>query len=158
MKKLVCLVLCFLMIAGMAIPALAADNQTELTLTVPEDLETYTLTIPATVALDVANGTGAVEVKLSNVNLVWSNCVSVAVASANNCYLVNEENEQLKMEYQITSTATNDITNAEDYYPLNGVADYREGQYHNGSLEIKVLDTYPGAGTYRDTLTFFCNH
>ena len=161
MKKLISMLLCLVLVASMTTPTFAAENQTELTLTVPADMETYELTIPAAVDIDVTNKTGSVSVKLSNVVLVWSKTLRVDVTSANGGYLVNDENTNLKMLYQIKNGYTNQI-DKDGFTTIDTVAEYRVGSASNdfstnGSLEITVLDSYPGAGTYTDTLTFTVN-
>lgn len=150
MKKLISLMLCLVLAASMAIPAIAAGNQTELTLTIPADLETYELTIPATVEIDLTSKFAAIPVKLSNVNLVWTNALYVYVTSENKGYLVNTENPELKMQYRLTDWAGTEYTDFDKVF--TGTSSHEE--YRDGHIEIDVLDEYPGAGTYTDILTF----
>lgn len=162
----------------MAAPAFAADNETLVTLTVDESLESYEVTIPPTITLDAAefatNGGGktALNVTINKLSAVWSTKFYIYVASKNGFNLVNTEDLSKVIPYgcfcanSITVTSDNEAGKAYPYldcydisYILNQGLPYNtSGPSSNGILKGYLYrygsDAYPGSGTYTDTLTF----
>ena len=156
MKKVLSILLSFLLIFSMAIPAVASENQTVVSLELDPTMESYTLTIPATVELDPAEKVGYLNITLENINLVWSKTVNVTMTAANGSadggsYLVNEADETQKIHYIIK----NFLGDEYDYDNNFGVV-YTDldGDVNGGGLSFEIDGSYPGAGTYTDTLTF----
>ena len=83
MKKVLSILLSFLLLFSMAIPAVASENQTVVSLELDPTMESYTLTIPAKVELDPAEKVGYLNITLENINLVWSKTVNVTMTAAN---------------------------------------------------------------------------
>ena len=158
MKKVLSILLSLLLIFSLAIPAVASENQTVVSLELDSSMESYTLTIPATVELDPSSKTGYIGVELKDVNLVWSGSVNVSFTAANGVtgengsYLVNTENEELKIHYIIKNFAGDEYTHNPEK-PM--VAAYSiKDEVMGGYIGFEIDGEYPGAGTYTDTLTF----
>ena len=134
----------------------------DVSLELDSSMESYTLTIPATVELDPSTKTGYIGVELKDVNLVWSGSVNVSFTAANGetgnagSYLVNTENEDLKIHYTITNFAGDEYTHNPEK-PMSAVYSYKENgedKVMGGQISFAIDGEYPGAGTYTDTLTF----
>lgn len=75
------------MICCMAVPAFAAENETLVTLTIDESLESYEVTIPPTITLDAAafatdgSGKTALNVTINKLSAVWSTKFYIYVTS-----------------------------------------------------------------------------
>jgi len=176
MKKAFALILSIVMMLSLAIPAFAEEiaetKQTVVSLELDPALEHYTLTIPATIELDMAKDVNEIPVTLTDVTFCWNRRLYVYVTAKNACeeawetevddpefgpssYLIHTEDENKKILYGIK-----DI-NGSYYESENGVeaahADFNDNnelRVHDGPLQIKIFGDYPGAGTYTDTLTF----
>lgn len=176
MKKLIAILLCMVCVLSLAVPVFAEEiaetKQTVVSLELDPSLEHYTLTIPATIELDMAKDVNEIPVTLTDVAFCWNRRLEVYVTAQNACeeawetevddpefgpssYLIHTEDENKKILYGIK-----DIN--ESYYQSeNGVEaacahlNYNnELDVYDGPLKIKILGDYPGAGTYTDTLTF----
>lgn len=179
MKKTVSFLLALIMICCMAVPAFAAENETLVTLTVDESLESYEVTIPPTITLDAAafatNGGGktALNVTINKLSAVWSTRFNIYVASKNGFNLVNTEDPSKVIPYGCFCANSMTITSNADavgkvytYYDndsisyiLNQGLPYNTSGPDNDRLNYGYLyrygsDAYPGSGTYTDTLTF----
>lgn len=179
MKKFLSMVLCIVLILSMAIPVIAAENedtrQTVVSLEVDPSLEHYTLTIPATIKLDMAKEVNEIPVTLTDVTLCWNKNLEVNVTAQNACeeawetevndsdfspssYLIHTEDANKKILYGIKGFMNNYYQN-ERGITVAWACSYSDNsgngvQVECGPLEIKLLGDYPGAGTYTDTLTF----
>ena len=178
MKKALSFLLALIMVCCMAVPAFAAENETLVTLTVDESLESYEVTIPPTITLDAAafatNGGGktALNVTINKLSAVWSTRFYIYVASKNGFNLVNTEDPSKVIPYgcfcanSITVTSGANAGKAYPYldcYDISYILDqglpynttYSSGSYiSSGFLYRYGSDAYPGSGTYTDTLTF----
>lgn len=166
MKKLIALLLCIVSIMSMAIPAFATeaeDNRsTIVSMTLDPSMETYTLTIPATITIDPAVKSATLKITLENVNLVWHKRLAVYAMPTNRdtvnggSYLINTEDATKKIHYNLKSQdgqilqATDTTMSTAYYYLASDSTPYLQ----NGRLELTVDGDYPGAGTYTDTITF----
>lgn len=170
MKKIISLILAIVTVMSMSLTAFAANNQTEISLTLDESMESYELVIPATVTIDPAEKTGKVEVKIQNINLVWNKGINLYVKAANDdpdadvsSYLINTEEPNKKIGYKLH------LSSSIVYYADNRLYDAEIGLLSNvyraqDTSEIRALyaeevnlvihGDYPGSGTYTDTLTF----
>lgn len=160
MKKIISLLVATVLLMSMSVTAFAAENQTVISMEIDENMESYELVIPATVSIDPAVKTGSVEVKLENVELVWTTCLKVYVNSSNpdnesglGAFLVNTVDSGKKIHYKLTSGMNqwyrgNEMQTLEYYF--------EGGQYISVGkpIQIEVDGTYPGSGIYTDTLTF----
>lgn len=178
MKKTVLFLLALIMVCCMAVPAFAAENETLVTLTVDESLESYEVTIPPTITLDAATfaqqggGKTALNVTINKLSAVWSTKFYIYVASKNGFNLVNTEDSSKVIPYgcfcanNITITSNNNAGKTYPYldcydisYILNQGLPYNTSGPDNDRLNYGYLyrdgsDAYPGSGTYTDTLTF----
>lgn len=179
MKKTVSFLLALILLCCIAVPAFAAENETLVTLTVDESLESYEVTIPPTLTLDAAafarhgEGKTALNVTINKLSAVWSTRFNIYVASKNGFNLVNTEDPSKVIPY--VCCCANDV-NIEShdsagkvytYYnndsisyilnqglPYNTTRSYSDGTLIKGYLYRDGNDAYPGSGTYTDTLTF----
>jgi len=168
MKKLATILMTVLLIVSMSVIAFAADTQTtEITMTIDPSMESYTLTIPATVQIDPNQKSGTVNVGLSDVNLVWNTKLTVYATSKNHVdgedgsYLVNTSDSTKKISYSVVGTAgdTSFEAHEQGLYVARYTAAHEYGYSHpeqleDGGIELTVDGNYPGSGTYTDTLTF----
>ena len=179
MKKTVSFLLALIMVCCMAVPAVAAENETLVTLTVDESLESYEVTIPPTITLDAAafatNGGGktALNVTINKLSAVWSTRFNIYVASKNGFNLVNTEDPSKVIPYGCFCANSMTITSNADavgkvytYYDNDSISyilkqglPYNTSGPDNDRLSYGYLyrdgsDAYPGSGTYTDTLTF----
>lgn len=180
MKKTVSFLLALIMVCCMAMPAFAAENETLVTLTVDESLESYEVTIPPTITLDAAafatdgGGKTALNVTIKKLSAVWSTRFNIYVASKNGFNLVNTEDPSKVIPYVCCcANDMNIVSNADavgkvyTYYnndsisyilnqglPYNTTRSYSGGGLMHGYLYRYGSDAYPGSGTYTDTLTF----
>jgi len=168
MKKITSVLIAVLLLLSINVAAVATDiKTTDVIMVVDPSMETYTLTIPATVIIDPAVRVGTLDVTLSDVNLVWNNWLRVDLTTKNRVdgemgsYLVNEEDATQKVSYTLHSNATNgdywggapvDVAYYSKFYN-SSIEAYSE-HYEVGPIVMTVTGEYPGAGTYRDTLTF----
>ena len=83
MKKIISLLVATVLLMSMSVTAFAADNQTEISLILDENLETYELVIPATVSINPTEKAGKVDVKIQNINLVWNKGINLYVKAKN---------------------------------------------------------------------------
>ena len=170
MKRILTLTAAFLLVLSMSLTAFAANNQTEVSLTLEENMETYTLVIPPTVIISPAEKTGKVEVKIQNINLVWSKGINLYVKAQNSdangdysSFLINAEDSSKKIGYDIY-LGSNILYSAKEYSYnterglLTNI--YSPEEYSDSwarypeEINLKVTGEYPGSGTYTDTLTF----
>lgn len=155
MKKSIAFLLAFVILMSMAMTVFAADNQTEISLTLDENMESYEVVIPPTVPIDLTQNETRFQVQIKNISLVWSDLVKVYVASANpdtetglGAFLVNTEDATKKIHYKMylprdyegTETLVAQISNTSTSY--------------TATIDIEVDGEFPGSGTYTDTLTF----
>lgn len=169
MKKILSLILCISLVMCMATPAFATEatpyGTTVVSLEVDSSLESYTLTIPATVTISPETKSGSVDVSLSDVTLVWTERISVYMFASNaktdgkGSYLVNSETGKT-IHYNLTSPYGQYYDKIDEIYDFH-VAGAQWDDLHTevfcsgGSIELTVDGTYPGSGTYTDTLTFY---
>jgi hypothetical protein len=176
MKKTVSFLLALIMVCCMAVPAFAAENQTLVTLTIDESMESYEVTIPPTITLDAVafatdgGGKTALNVTINNLSAVWSTKFYIYVTSKNGFNLVNTEDPSKVIPYGCYCPSCKIITKATAgeayqfnwYYisdildkglPLNTTSSSGD-ELLGGYLYRDGSDTYPGGGTYTDTLTF----
>ena len=178
MKKTVSFLLALIMICCMAVPAYAAENETLVTLTVDESLESYEVTIPPTLTLDPATfarhgeGETALNVTIDKLTTVWSTSFLISVKSKNKFCLVNTEDSSKMIEYSLRCNGnyyTSDNSSSTVPYFSGKISDIsavlEKGQSYNttvttsdglqsGYLARWGSDAYPGSGTYTDTLIF----
>ena len=168
MKKLMAIVLCVACFMSFAISAAAATadtKETVVSLELDPTMETYTLTIPATVSIDPSEKSATLNVTLSDVNFIWSTDLGVRVTAKNidvqnGCsYLVNTEDSSKKIRYTATNTEDGNVLFDQAEELVASVSRYEQGgemvtNIQNGKIEFVVDGDYPGAGTYTDTLTF----
>ena len=179
MKKTVSFLLALILLCCIAVPAFAAENETLVTLTVDESLESYEVTIPPTLTLDAAafarhgEGKTALNVTINKLSAVWSTRFNIYVASKNGFNLVNTEDPSKVIPYGCFCANSMTITSNADavgkvytYYDndsisyiLNQGLPYNTSGPDNDRLNYGYLyrygsDAYPGSGTYTDTLTF----
>lgn len=166
MRKILSLVLCIVLMLCMAIPASAEETAgtTVISLTVDPTMESYTLTIPADVTIDPTTKSGTVSVTLSDVTFAWSTELHVYASSANDWHLVNQEDATKTIQYRMktnlngtnsSSGKTLEVANCKMREREAGmVQEYNENQNNTMNNALTILETYPGAGTYTDTLTF----
>ena len=179
MKKTVSFLLALILLCCMAVPAFAAENETLVTLTVDESLESYEVTIPPTITLDAAafaqqgGGKTALNVTINELTTVWSTKFYIYVASKNGFNLVNTEDPSKVIPYgcfcanSITVESNADAVGKvypyldcyDISYILNQGLPYNTSGPDNDRLNYGYLyrdgsDAYPGSGTYTDTLTF----
>ena len=162
MRKIITVLLAFALVLGMTMTAFASDNQTEISLTLDEGMETYELVIPATFNLNPDDKGQEVRVPLEvkNINLVWSKELHVYVNSANpddelGAFLVEKTNPSKKIHYKMYSGMGPDYV-GEEMITYRYYYDERSNTflYTGGGVFIEVDGEYPGSGTYIDTLTF----
>lgn len=158
--------LCIVLTFGMALPVSAdgSNDTTVISLTVDPTLESYTLTIPADVTIDPASKTGTLSVTLSDVTFVWSTELHVYASSANDWNLVNQEDSTKTIQYRMktnldgTNSSTGktlEVANCIMRERESGIVqEYNNNQKNTMNNALTILETYPGAGTYTDTLTF----
>lgn len=167
MKKLISVLLC-VAIALCIVPTVQAaevaeTKQTTVSLKLDPTLETYTLTIPATVSIDPSTKDGTIEISLTNMKFIWHSGISVLMSAANSSaseqgsYLVNSEDSNQKIHYNATSSYSGakmhgdrSLVVLECDYDVSVTPEYTVKE----SVSLEVDGTYPGAGTYTDTLTF----
>lgn len=176
MKKTVSFLLALILLCCMAVPAYAADTRnTEVSLTVDESLESYEVTIPATITLDAAkfaNGEKTVmKAELTSISAIWSKYIHIDFSSQNGFYLVNTEDSSKKIGYtfqtaDLVSYSASDTVKGGSYFSrsieyLEGKSDGDfSGTSHlpydiSGEISTKGNNfAIPGSGTYSDTLTF----
>lgn len=180
MKKTVSFLLALIMICCMAVPAFAAENETLVTLTIDESVESYEVTIPPTITLEAAafatdgGGKTALNVTINKLSAVWSTEFRIYVTSQNGCYLVNAEDSSKMISYvlvmatgvQMSGSGNNTTSKRDSYFfgsisditdqelPYNTTSSYPDGWLISGYLCRNGNDAYPGGGTYTDTLTF----
>lgn len=153
MKKLLSLMLCLVLLMGLATTAYAADNETIVSLEVPP--ETYILKIPPTVTIDATSKENTFTVAVEDVNLIWSSQIIVKYEAANaidgetGSYLLNSDSGK-KIPYT--------IANGYNAHYQKGKTNTALEANGNATATMKLfIDeefTYPGAGTFTDTLTF----
>ena len=160
MKKIITLTLAFVLCLCMTMTVFASDNQTVVSLELDENMEIYELVIPATVSIDPGEKTGSVEVKLENVELIWTRIINVYVNSSNpdresnlGAFLVNTTDSEKKIHYKITS-GMNEWYKGNEMVTFSYWWDGREYLTEGKAIQLEVDGTYPGSGTYTDTLTF----
>ena len=160
MKKIITFTLAFVLCLCMTMTAFASGNQTVVSLEVDENLESYELVIPATVSIDPGEKTGSVEVKLENVELIWTKTINVYVNSSNpdhesdlGAFLVNTADSEKKIHYKLTS-GMNQWYIGQEMVTLSHYWEDREYLTVGGAIQLEVDGAYPGSGTYTDTLTF----
>ena len=157
-------------VMSMTMTAFAANNQTEISLTLDESMESYELVIPATVTIDPAEKAGKVEVKIQDINLVWNKGINLYVKAKNtdesgatSSYLINTSDASKKIAYRI-HLGNNIVYNAtepaydEEVGLLTNTYEYNEytssWARYDEEINLVVEGDYPGSGTYTDTLTF----
>lgn len=152
MKKIITVLLAFVLLLSMTMTAFAADNQTEISLTLDESMESYELVIPATISVDLSQAETQIPVKINNVSLVWSDYVYLYVSSANpdtesglGAFLVNTEDANKKIHYKMYCPA--DYAGTETLVGKTSIAFIT-------NMAIEVDGEFPGSGIYTDTLTF----
>ena len=164
MKKLISVLLCVAIALCIVPTAQAAETkQTTVSLELDPALETYTLTIPATVSIDPGTKDGTIGISLTNMKFIWHSRISVLMSAANTntgeqgSYLVNTEDPNQKIHYDATSsysgakmTGDRSLVVLECDYDASVTPEYTVEE----SVALNVDGTYPGAGTYTDTLTF----
>ena len=104
------------------------------------------------------------SVTLSDVTFVWSTELHVYASSANDWHLVNQEDATKTIQYRMktnlngtnsSSGITLEVANCKMREREAGmVQEYNENQNNTMNNALTILETYPGAGTYTDTLTF----
>ena len=161
MKKLIAILLCMVCVLSMAIPVFATEEEdtrtTVVSMTLDPSMESYTLTIPATISIDPTEKSATLNVTLEDVTLVWHTRLDVRYSTANGVtdqegsFLVNTQDATKKIHYNITDSNLNVYS-----HDSNGetAAYYSNGEVTNAWIELEVDGEYPGAGTYTDTLTF----
>lgn len=181
MKKTVSFLLALIMICCMAVPAYAADTRnTEVSLTIDESLESYEVTIPATITLDAAkfaNGKVTVmKAELTSISAIWSKYIKIYFSSQNGFYLVNTEDSSKKIGYtfQAADSMEYNPTDTKDYAGekleyFSSSIESLDGTVTPGNPSGRTFLPYdisgeistkgndfaiPGSGTYSDTLTF----
>lgn len=170
MKKMTSILIAVLMLVSLSATALAADTQnTEISMTVDPSMESYTLTIPATVQIDPTVKTGEIDVVLSDVTLLWNTFLTVYATSANHIdgedgsYLVNTANNTQKIAYSVFGECAGDTSfeaTTQGIYAAvyNTAYEWRGTSYparnDDGTITLTVDGDIPGSGTYTDTLTF----
>ena len=170
MKKVIFLLLTIIAVLSMSLTVFAADNQTEISLTLDENMESYELVIPATVSIDPAVKAGKVDVKIQDINLVWNKGINLYVKAKNtdvsgatSSYLINTEDVSKKIAYRI-HLGNNIVYNAteraydEEIGLLTNTYEYNEytssWARHAEEINLVIEGDYPGSGTYTDMLTF----
>lgn len=165
MKKVLSILLSITLLLSLAIPVFAAETDTRSTvvsLELDPSMESYTLEIPAQVELDVATKIGAIAVKLTDVSLVWNHSVTVYMTTENGVsgepgsYLVNSDDESLKIHYTLTDAIGRDYVHGQgdpvaEYFINTSTGEVIE---NGGGVTLEIDGDYPGAGTYTDTITF----
>ena len=153
MKKIITILLSFVLLLSMTMTAFAADNQTEISLTLDETMESYEVVIPATIPVDLSQDETSFQIQIKNISLVWSDYVKVYVASANpdtesglGAFLVNKEDATKKIHYRMYLPA--------DYKGTETFVGQTSTNMFIGNVAIEVDGEFPGSGTYTDTLTF----
>ena len=119
MKKAFALILSIVMMLSLAVPAFAAETaesrESVVSLTLDPSMESYTLTIPATIEIDITKETTEIPITLEDVTLVWTDLLSFSVSAANwtadayetdkcSSYLINTEDAAKKIPYLLTRT------------------------------------------------------
>ncbi len=173
MKKIVAIALAVLMLAAMAIPAFAADITAEgsSTTTVEYKMEeSYKVTIPGNVNLNIASGTamtGTEEIKATGVKLEGGDTLTVTVTSANgsNGYELKDkadksDNVPYTVQYtkdSTTYTLKNTPSAANETNVVLEVQttadDELTGAVGSTTLNFSTNGTAQ-VGVYNDTLTF----
>ena len=181
MKKALSFLLTLILICCMAVPAFAADNQeTLVSLEIDGSLESYEITIPATITLDAAKFASGketvIKAELTSISAIWSKYIKIYFSSQNGFYLVNTEDSSKKIGYTFDAadllsyspSDTTDYAGKEFPYFSSSIASL-DGTVTSGNptgisylpydisskISTKYIDfVFPGSGTYTDTLTF----
>jgi len=170
MKKITTIIVAILMLITISVNTIAAETQsTEISMTIDPSMESYTLTIPATIQIDPNVKTGDINVELSDVNLFWNTFLTVYATSQNHIdgehgsYLIETTDNTKKISYSVLSecNGSNSFeTSDKGIYAAmyNAAHEYRGSTYEesikDGKITITVDGNIPGSGTYTDTLTF----
>ena len=155
MKKLLSLVLTVVMLLTTVIYVTAADTQTTISLTLDESMESYTLTIPASVEIDPTTKSGTMNVNITDYEFVWSDSIIVSASFCGS--LVNTEDESKSIAYEIEN-GDGEKSSTGFGRVLYVYKDSTRSTCDSAELEIFLKGDYPGAGTYTDTITFTVKH
>lgn len=162
MKKTLSLLLALILVCCAAAPAFAADNETLVTLTVDESLESYEVTIPPTITLDAksfAKGTKTpLNVTINKITAVWSKYITINCSSENGMKLVSTENSSNQIPYHLYCSSNFDHGTETEAHYFNAEIESLTLPYNTsskgGGCIFGYLDENPEIGTYTDTLTF----
>lgn len=155
MKKIIAILLSCAALFTMTTTVFATvgEGQTELSLTLDADMENYELVIPPSVEIDLSQDETIFNVKVQNISLVWSKRVKVYVSSANpdtesglGAFLVNKDGSGKKIHYKMYVPR--------DYEGTETLVGETTSSLFTTNVGVEVDGTFPGSGTYTDTLTF----
>lgn len=164
MKKLVTLLLTAALAITAATTAFADDitpgadgkpnpssKQIDVTYTVTPS---YTVTIPATIALDSQTKQGTASVTATNVTIPHDKALTVAISSNTDFKVkIGDGTDAPTLKYQVTKRVNNSTTETSVDKTNNTVLEVKSG---SGSTELtfKLIDNVVYSGTYTGTVTF----
>ena len=158
-KKLFAILLAAAVLAGLSVPALAADDaQTiEVSYSLGDSDQSYNFTIPSTLPVSTSALSSAAEFDFHDVNIVSSMSLTMTVSSANGWKLVNSEEDVLSYDlYRTSADGAEVLADNGVVLSINGAGIGADAGVTASCYAIITdgLDSISHLGGFSDTLTF----